>query len=150
MPEFPAGWKPATASDYSAETLKYRKNIVPNHVEANFNGDGITDNAWLLVNPSKKLYGVFVFLGRKDGKPRMIKLAEHKRETDKLYSGISPAKPGVYETICGKGYGGCQEGDKTNVESKNYGIYSFDFEGAESVYYWDEQKKDFLQDWLSD
>jgi hypothetical protein len=93
-PVFPAGWKPATKSDYSDENLSLRKNQVPTHIEADFNGDGITDQAWILINTSKSLYGLFVFLGQKTGGHKMLTLDEHKRETEKLFMGISLWDPG--------------------------------------------------------
>ncbi len=38
---YPHGWRLAEKSDYSAENLSFLNNSVPNHVEADFNGDGI-------------------------------------------------------------------------------------------------------------
>ncbi len=149
-PEFPAGWKAAIASDYSAENLSFMKNRVPNHVEADFNGDGKIDYAWILVNTSRNMYGLFVFLGEKNGGHKVITLNELKRETDKLYMGLSLMKSGQYKTACGKGYWECKPGEPQVLKLKYPGINFFMFESADSVYYWDSRKKEFKRIWLSD
>jgi len=150
MPEFPAGWKPATKSDYSAENLSFRKNQVPNHIEADFNGDGIKDQAWILINTSNKTFGVFVFLGTGNGSYKMLMLDEHKRETKKLFMGISLLEPGQHKTACGKGYWECKEDESEILKIKNPGINYFAFENANSVYYWNSCKNEFTRIWMSD
>jgi hypothetical protein len=140
-PEFPAGWTPATASEYSAEDLSFRKQQVPNHIEADFNADGIADHAWILINTSKSLYGLFVFLGQKNGGLKMIPLDEHKRETEKLFMGISLWEPGQYKTACGKGYWECKYDETEVLKLQTPGINFFAFESANSVFYWNSRKK---------
>jgi hypothetical protein len=149
-PEFPAGWKPATKSDYSDEDLSFRKNQVPNHIEADFNGDGITDQAWILINTSKSLYGLFVFLGQKTGGHKMLTLDEHKRETEKLFMGISLWEPGQYKTACGKGYWECKDDETQILKLKTPGINFFAFESANSVFYWNSREDEFKRIWMSD
>jgi hypothetical protein len=150
IPEFPAGWKPATKSDYSDEYLSFRKNQVSNHIEADFNGDNIKDHAWILINSSKKTFGVFVFLGVGNGSYKMMMLDEHKRETEKLFMGISLLEPGQYKTACGKGYWECKEDETEILKLKNPGINYFAFESANSVFYWDSRKNEFMRIWMSD
>lgn len=149
-PEFPAGWKPATKSDYSDENLSFRKNQVPNHIEADFNGDGLADQAWVLISTSKSLYGLFVFLGQKTGGYKMLTLVEHKRETEKLFMGISLWEPGQYKTACGKGYWECKDDETQILELITPGINFFAFESANSVFYWNPRKNEFKRIWMSD
>lgn len=149
-PEFPAGWKPATKSDYSDEDLSFRKNQAPNHIEADFNGDGITDQAWILINTSKSFYGLFVFLGQKTGGHKMLTLDEHKRETEKLFMGISLLEPGHYKTACGKGYWECKDDETQILNLITPGINFFAFESANSVFYWNSRENEFKRIWMSD
>jgi hypothetical protein len=149
-PQFPAGWKPATKSDYSDENLSFRKNQVPNHIEGDFNDDGIKDQAWILINTSQKTFGVFVFLGAENGSYKMIMLDEHKRETEKLFMGISLLEPGQYKTACGKGYWECKEDETEILTLRNPGINYFAFESANSVFYWNSRKSEFTRIWMSD
>ena len=148
--EFPVGWKPASVADYDADSLAYRNICVPNHVEGDFDGDGISDDAWLLVNDASKEFGVFVFLRQKNGSQRIVQLSKHKKELDQLDYGISLAKPGAYETVCGKDFPGCQPDDLKVLKLQQPGIRFFVFEGAEAVYFWDHNTKAFLLIWLSD
>jgi len=150
MPEFPAGWTPATKSDYSDENLSFRKNQVPNHIEADFNGDGIKDHAWILINISKKTFGVFVFLRTGNNSYKMMILDEHKRETEKLFMGISLLEPGQYKTACGKGYWECKDDEFNILKLKTPGINYFAFESANSVFYWSSRKNEFMRIWMSD
>lgn len=150
MPEFPAGWKPATKADYSDEALSFRQNLVPNHITADFNGDGKTDDAWILINTSINTFGLFVFLAQKDGTHKMVILDEHKRETEKLFMGISLIEPGQYKTACGKGHWECKDGETTTLKLKTPGIDFFAFEGANSVFFWNSSKKEFTRIWMSD
>lgn len=93
-PTFPTGWRAAANSDYSAENLSFFKNQAPSHVEADFNGDGLNDVAWILLKRNEKQFGLFVFLGNRDGGFNLINLIEYQKETDKLYMGISLMTPG--------------------------------------------------------
>ena len=86
-PELPAGWSPASAFDYSESDLSSRKQQVPNHVEADFNGDGMTDHAWILTNASKKRYGLFVFLAQNNGHYKMFILDEHNTRNAEIVHG---------------------------------------------------------------
>ncbi len=147
---FPLGWRAAEKSDYSAEDLSFMNNRVPNHVKADFNGDGINDNAWILINESENKYGLFIFLSKKGGGYERASLAEYQKETEKLYMGISHMKPGKYKTACGKGYGNCGPNDPKVIVLRNPGINFFAFESGNSVFYWNPGKKGFTRIWLSD
>jgi hypothetical protein len=136
VPEFPAGWKPATKAVYSEKNLLFRKNQVPNHIEADFSADGIKDQAWILINASEKTFGLFVFLGTGNGRYKMMVLDKQKRETEKLFMGISLLEPGQYKTACGKGYWECKNDEPEVLKLIIPGINFFSFESADSVFYW--------------
>ena len=147
---FPPGWRVAEKSDYSAENLSVINNRVPNHVNADFNGDGINDDAWILINETESKYGLFILLSKKGGDHKRANLAEYRKETEKLYMGISLMKPGKYKTACGKGYGDCGPNDPKVIVLRNPGIDFFAFESGDSVFYWNANKKEFIRIWLSD
>lgn len=147
---FPFGWRAAEKSDYSAENLSFMNNRVPNHVRADINGDGTNDDAWILINEKENKYGLFIFLARKGGGYESAGLAEYRKETEKLYMGISLMKPGRYKTACGKGYGNCGPNDPKEIVLRNPSINFFAFESANSVFFWDQGKKGFTRIWLSD
>jgi len=149
-PPFPPGWHAAEKSDYSAENLSHINNRVPSHVKADFNGDGINDNAWILINETENKYGLFIFLSKKGSGYETVNLSEHRKETDKLYIGISLMRPGRYKTAFGKGYGDCGPNDPKVIVLRNPGIDFFAFESGNSVFYWNPNKKEFMRIWLSD
>jgi hypothetical protein len=148
--DFPPGWRPAEKSDYSDEDLKFVDNIVPNHLTADFNGDGIKDEAWILLHKTKNKYGLFVFMGRKGGGRKMFKLAEYPKRTEKIYMGIIFLEPGTYKTACGKGYWDCAPEEPEILLLQKPGIDLFQFESADSVFYWNPKNNKFKRIWLSD
>jgi hypothetical protein len=99
---------------------------------------------------SKKAFGLFIFLGQKNSSFKMVLLDEHKRETDKLFMGISLMEPGQYKTACGKGYWACKDKEPEVLKIKSSGINYFAFESANSVFFWDASKKEFTRIWMSD
>ena len=60
-----AGWRYPNEADYIGDWKDFRKEIpVPFHIQADFNGDGIIDHAWILIRTKSKGWGLFVFLGQ--------------------------------------------------------------------------------------
>jgi len=147
---FPSGWRLADRADYSTEDLSFLNNRVPNRVESDFNGDGINDDARILLNDIEKKFGLFVFLGKKEGGYKTIKLVEYLKDTVKLYMGIFVITHGKHITACGKGYGNCAPDEPKELTLRNPGINFFQFESASSVFYWDPEKNEFKRVWLSD
>lgn len=147
---FPSGWLPVERSNYLDEDLKFVENIVPNHVTADFNGDGIKDEAWLLKNKKKNKYGLFIFLGSKSGDRKIFKLAEYPIREQIVSMGIVLLEPNTYETACGKGYWDCAPGEPEKLILEKPGIDLFQFESADSLFYWNSKKGNFKRIWLSD
>lgn len=61
----PANWRTTTNSDYSKEDLSFMNNITPNHIIADFNGDGLKDEAWILIKKRKIHMDYLFFLEMK-------------------------------------------------------------------------------------
>ncbi|MGH8592200.1 MAG: hypothetical protein ACREXX_23665 [Gammaproteobacteria bacterium] len=66
------------------------------HVEADFNGGGKTDHARMLFHKRNNNVGVFVFLGRVNGRQGAFKLEEHQPERGGFMLGL--VRKGCYKS----------------------------------------------------
>lgn len=137
-------------SDYSKGNRTFFTKRIPSHIIADFNGDGLGDQAWILIKIDGSEYGLFAFLGKKSGGYRVLVLDEVKKESKYLNMGISMMPEGEYPTACAKGYGRCSEDQPKAVKFKYPGINYFVFESANSVCYWDDTAQGFKEIWMSD
>lgn len=69
--ELPTGWGLTTSAQYEKEFLSWLKGIIPNTVTGDFNGDQITDTAWLLSNISKTNLGCLSQLAQEETYPKL-------------------------------------------------------------------------------
>jgi len=147
----PDGWRFPVESDYSGDWQTFREELLtPFHVGADFNGDGIIDEAWILIRTRSVGWGLFVFLSQKDGKTKTIQLQERKRDGNPQRFGIKLVPPGKYKTACGKGYWECKKGEPEIVELSNPAFEFFLYESSSSIYFWDKKAKAFKQIFISD
>ena len=110
--------------------------------KADFNGDGIEDQANVLINKDNKKVGIFAFVSQKDDKYTTFKLNEMDIKYIE-YVGLSMVSPGRYVTLCGKG-GLYDCGDDPDEIVLSYNAIEFFFEGKNSRYfYWDSSKDGF-------
>lgn len=121
---------------------------------ADFNGDGNSDEAFLLKSTTFSGEGLFVRLSTKQGDFRWIKLdvidwGKQYPNVD-LSMGVDIAKPGEYKTACGKGYFECNEGEPKVLKLLRPAIDYFRFESANSFFVWDEKAASFKRIWMSD
>jgi hypothetical protein len=147
----PEGWRIPGEADYTLDWKEFRStNPTPFHVSADFNGDNVSDDAYILLSTHSKAWGLFVILNTHNGKSAIIKLDENDGQTPPQSMGLSIAKPGDYVTACGKGYFDCDPGDP---ESLHLGLPALEyslFESAKSFFWWDKQSKNFHRTWISD
>jgi len=147
----PDGWRIPTEADY---TLDWNESIsngsIPFHVTADFNGDNVADDAYILLSTQSKAWALFVILNTKDGKPTIIKLDENNGQTLPQLMGLSVVKPGDYVTACGKGYNECDPNEPKSLHLDISALGYFQFESAESFFWWDKQTKKFYRTWISD
>jgi hypothetical protein len=150
----PSGWRKVKEVDYEhgwrkdvyPDTWRYFKNEFPKPylAEADFNGDGLKDEAWLLIRTSGKIWGLFVFFKRADFSVHVVKVWETEGLNYLYRTGISIVEPGSYKTACALGYGDpCQEGEPKLIEIKFPGINLFEFESRSSLIYWEPDSKKF-------
>jgi hypothetical protein len=142
----PSGWRLPTPN----ETMQdWRKDFVNNAllVRADFDGDGVMDEARLVVRDDGGAVAVAVSLGRGAG----IYLLGEIHEAGWLeVMGIVVVKPGKYKTACGKGYFDCQQGEATRLTLPRPGVNFFKEGGANSFLYWQAGSRQFKQTWMSD
>ncbi len=146
---FPNGWSITEEKNYNSENLQFFKGNIPNHIEADFNGDKNTDHAYILINQNKNKFALFVRLGNEK---ELIKLEEYRIENNNyiIYMGISIVKPGKYKTACGKGYWDCEPDEPDEIVLLNPSINFYLFESANSFFYWDDTIGRFKRIWISD
>ncbi len=113
-----------------------------------FNGDGIRDKAYLLVNKEMSKLGFFVCLTTPKGCDWHC-----LEEMDIAFldvMGIAAVKPGKYETACGKDYWECGKEEPKTLVIKHAAIEFFKDESASSFYVYDPRKHDFTPVAISD
>jgi len=124
----PAGWRYPNKKDMTGDWLAHKKKLKePYHIKADFDGDGLTDDAWILLKRDGSGWGLYAFIKRKKAPIEVFPLADSPIEQDvsdpQAYS-ISIAKPGRYQTADGP------------VDLVRPGIDFFRYGGVEWVYYW--------------
>ncbi len=146
--DLPAGWRTANAVEKSPA---WRKKSPTKffRVEGDFDGDGKSDIAELLVNSTEKKFALFVKLAS-TAKWQKLGDAGDLGSLDRF--GIDLVKPGKYETACGKGYDDsfCAHGEPDYLVLSHPAIDFIYTESADSIFYWDEKTKTFREIAMSD
>ena len=147
----PDGYRLPADADYSGDWQDFRaKPTKPFRVQADFNGDGLQDEAWLLPATSPTGWALFAFLGSKNGQRRVILLDSHAKEPIQRM-GVSLVAPGEHRTLCGMhGYDVCKPGEPALLRLKLPAINFFMFESANSFFWWDSRAGRFQRIWISD
>lgn len=116
-------------------------------VRADFDGDGVMDEARLVVREDGSTVAVAVFLG----KGSRVHLLGEIREPGWLeVIGITVVKPGRYRTACGKGYFDCKPGEPKRLSLTRPAVNLFKEGGANMFLYWDARSGKFKQTSMSD
>jgi hypothetical protein len=114
--------------------------IPSNHVEADFNGDGLKDDAWVLSHVDDNVQGLTVWLAQKTGPPIPLQLENNIAWNDLGVGGIFYTSTGTYTTCCAPN--NCAFGEEPLVTLKNSGFELMHNEGRK-LYFWDPLKKTF-------
>ena len=153
--EVPYGYRLPTKADITGDWKRFN---APNHLKADFNGDGIKDEAYILPKEGSKLgYGVFVSINKANGgiqtgrKFQMFKLTSRDDMQPQSFA-IELEKPSneIWETACGKGYWECGIGEPAEFQIKNPSIMFCYIESACTMYMWDSNKLSFKEIQFSD
>ena len=141
----PYGWRLPEAKDAVGDWKPSGKES-PFVAKGDFNGDGVEDEAWILLKTGSEMGGLYVFFKSAKGgaTPQLLAKVDHPRSM-----GVSAVPPGEYETWCGKS-GQCQDGEAKIVSSKIPALSFFQFESASSIFIWNPTDKKFDRFWTSD
>ena len=149
--EAPAGWRFPVESDYRADWQDFRENIpIPFFLVADLNGDGIPDEAWILLRTEVPGWGIFVWLSAGKDHYELIKVEDHTTEDSAQSVCITLSKAGTYLTACGKGYWDCSPGEPEKVTVKVPTICLDYYERATFLLIWDQVRGGFKAIQMSD
>lgn len=152
----PKGWRFPNEDDYMYDWEQFRDEVpVPFFIKSDFNGDGLKDEAWILISIDMSKWGLFVFLRSKSNMSKVVKLLEEKTfEYDVYYPYhvfIEVVEPGTYKTACGKEYWECAKGEPAKITLKILGILLSPYEsGGAQIFYWDKKTNSSKQVWIND
>ncbi len=117
-------------------------------VDGDFNGDGIQDQALLLVSQDGTKLGFFVCLRGATG------CSWHRLEAMDIafidVMGIALVKPSKTKTACGKGYWECGNDETETLLLKHDAVEFFKDESASSTYFFDSKTHRFKAVAISD
>jgi len=147
----PTGWRLPTEKDITGDWAEFRKdNPHPYLAQADFNGDGVRDDAYIALSTQGTKWALFVNLNKKKRNPQVIKLDEDSGETSPQRMGVGIAEPDTYKTACGKGYWECEKDDTETLKLKLPAIDYYLFQSANSFFWWDNKMGKFRRTWISD
>jgi len=161
-PVLPKEWRFPTAHELSEEKLRKNSKTKYAKATADFNGDGIRDQAFLVKSTKFNGEGLVLWLSERPGKFRWVVLAAidwgtkidwgAKSRNAPLVMGIETVKPGVYEYYCivkGNECIGKEEG-RSKITLLRPALVHFKFESASSAFYWDSEIRQFITIVISD
>jgi hypothetical protein len=144
----PPGWREPLEKEANQEWRKESPTLYLSSI-GDFNGDGVEDQAKLLVRENDEAVALFVIISdKKDHKTYKLDQSEGISTLDVM--GIDIAPIGSHKTACGKGYWNCDQGEPEIVKLKNPAIDYFCEESANSFFIWNEKSQDFDRVWISD
>ena len=157
-PTVPEGWRFPTAKELSNEKMRNDSATKFATAIADFNGDGVLDQAFLLKSTKFSGEGLLVWLSNGPGKFRWIVLDTidwgPKYPNVPLSRGIDLIKPGVLEYICvvKENANDCDaEGEgRLKMTLRRPALFHFKFESAGSAFYWDTDARRFILIAVSD
>lgn len=129
--ELSAGWRNEDPNKYAT-------------VASDFNGDGLVDGAFLVVDEKHKKLVLMVVLINKDFSETWLKLQTMDYAAIK-YQGIALVKPSTVSVYKGE----ATDNAKHPMTLKFNSIKSFSSEGPSSIFSWDASKKKSQRHWLT-
>lgn len=145
----PAGWRSPEPADL---TGTWRAGDPLRHavVIGDFDGNGVEDEARLLISERSNRSGLFIFLRQVNGSYRTHRLDRAEDRSLISAMGVRKLPAGSYTTACGKGYFDCGAKQGKEIAVLHSAIEYFNFESYSIYYHWHPRKKKFLREWISD
>lgn len=135
-PPWPDGWRPPNSSEVGTHRVTHAAAEGHLEVRGDFNGDGLTDQAYLLVHRDGSRFALFALVAGANGKWKSEELFEDRDLASLRNVGISLVKPGRYLTTCGKGYVPCGPDEGPYVTLIHDALDYYREESARVYYYW--------------
>jgi hypothetical protein len=121
---------------------------------ADFNGDGVKDEAFLLKSTKYSGQALFVRLSDGNGGYRWVQLDSidwgPKYPNVDLAMAIEVLEPGIHEYYCFDGEKDCDLGKKKKLRLTKPGLSYYKFESSGSFFLWDDKSKKFRRAWNSE
>lgn len=130
--ELSSTWRKADADKYAS-------------IAADFNGDGLVDGAFLVVDKKHKKLVLMVVLFNTDSSEKTWHELQTMDYATLKYQGIALIKPSTVSVYKGE----ATENTKHPITLKFNSIKSFSSEGPSSIFFWDASKKQFQRHWLT-
>lgn len=152
--DLPDGWRLPTRKELSDEERKDRPTRYAK-ATADFNGDGIADDAVLLKSSRYSAEALWVRLSNDKGFS-WVKLDETKWDkypNVDLAMGVDVAPPGIYPYGCFENAKDCNFGpvsERPKLKLRDPSIHYFRFGSASSAFFWSYKSGRFLRVWISD
>jgi hypothetical protein len=143
-------WRPPDR-DELGQHQAWRENESRRYLIAkvDLDGDAKEDVARLLVHDKDGRIGLFVELSSREKlSPHLLATVKDRKTIGTL--GIRVTQPGTDITACGKGYWDCEKNEPAKLRLKNPAIDFFQYEGTNSFFIWNTNKKKFDRIWMSD
>ncbi|HEY3347056.1 MAG TPA: hypothetical protein VGK71_05480 [Nitrospirota bacterium] len=125
--DLPSGWRLPGEQDFYDDWERY-SNLYPEpyHITADFDSDGLPDEAWILLRSRGSGWGLFVFMGG-GGKPKQLIESVFP---DAQFLAIRVANPGLYKVSR-------EGGGVANLVLVSKAINLFEYQGDNIIFYWD-------------
>jgi hypothetical protein len=150
----PDGWRYPTEKELSDQERSKSISRFAS-ASADFNGDGIPDQAFLLKSTSYSGQGLFVFLSNKDRGSHWVTLDTidwgPKYPDVDLDMGLEALPAGTYQYRCIVVGNECvmSKTGRLKMTTTSPSIYYYRFGSAASLFYWDQDSRKFIRVWLS-
>ena len=154
--DFPAGWRLPTTEEM-ADPLRRKSPDSFAKATADFNGDGIPDQAFLLKSVASSGEGLWVRLSNAEADFSWLKLHEIKWDqtypTVGLAMAVEALPPGDYPYICFEDGKDCDvgpPGERQKLKLRDPSLMHFKLDSAASLFFWSRRHTKFMRVWLSD
>ncbi len=130
------GWRYPGRSDYEDDWEEYRlARPTPFHITGDFDGNGVNDDVWILLEKQSEGWGVFAFLHFPDAPTKVIEILSFDEEGAQDH-GLLLSPTGKYRTECGRDPTSCKQGQAPQLEFKYPGVVLFEYEGGSQTFHW--------------
>jgi hypothetical protein len=147
----PKGYRFPIDADYGGDWKEFRASVpVPFHTSADFDGNGSTDDAWIVLAERGNGWALVAFMRAATGQMRVVTLLTDSGKTSAQSMGMTLVGPGRYETTCGKGYRDCEPNEPNALNLRLPSFTFFLYESASSIFWWDADAKQFRRTVISD